>query len=172
MSALPDFSTAEEGAEQAVALASALHIEYWGAAELFQGEPAFDRLGTADAMRRNCVVVRREGQLFAALADPLDATLRPWLESRIPECFTVVVASRGDIRAYIARHEQSMRAMDAALEVAQGSADGQGEVEALSLASISQDASPVVKLVHSTLFDALRAGASDIHLETSPTGLV
>jgi general secretion pathway protein E len=29
----------------------------------------------------------------------------------------------------------------------------------------------VVKLVHSTVYDALKAGASDIHLETRPSGL-
>ena len=44
-------------------------------------------------------------------------------------------------------------------------------VDNLSLASISQDSSPIVKLVHSTLYDALRAGASDMHLE-STNGLV
>ena len=34
-----------------------------------------------------------------------------------------------------------------------------------------RDASPVVKLVRSTLYDALKAEASDIHLETLPHGL-
>src|SRR5690606_19435688 len=33
--------------------------------------------------------------------------------------------------------------------------------------SISDDASPVVKLVNSTLYDALKLGASDVHLETN-----
>src|SRR3546814_3919933 len=47
-------------------------------------------------------------------------------------------------------------------------ADG---IEDLSLKSISEDASPVVKLVRSTLYDALKAGASDIHMETDTRGL-
>ena len=34
------------------------------------------------------------------------------------------------------------------------------------------DSSPIVKLVHSTIFDALRTGASDIHLESTHAGLV
>jgi general secretion pathway protein E len=45
------------------------------------------------------------------------------------------------------------------------------DIENLSLATISADSSPVVKLVHSTVYDALKAGASDIHLETRPGGL-
>ncbi|HQV09651.1 MAG TPA: GspE/PulE family protein, partial [Thauera sp.] len=49
---------------------------------------------------------------------------------------------------------------------------GGGEVEDLSLQRITAGASPVVKLVNSTLYDALKQGASDIHLESQPGGLV
>ena len=45
-------------------------------------------------------------------------------------------------------------------------------IDTLSYVSISEDASPVVRLVHSTVYDALRAGASDIHLESTAAGLV
>ena len=41
----------------------------------------------------------------------------------------------------------------------------------LSFASVSEAASPAVKLVNSTLYDALKAGASDIHLESTAGGL-
>jgi general secretion pathway protein E len=44
-------------------------------------------------------------------------------------------------------------------------------VEEISLQAIGADASPVVKLSHSTLYDALTTGASDIHLENDPAGL-
>jgi general secretion pathway protein E len=45
-------------------------------------------------------------------------------------------------------------------------------VEELSFRAISEDASPVVKFVNSTIFDALRASASDIHLESTSVGMV
>ena len=48
--------------------------------------------------------------------------------------------------------------------------DGRSAVEDLSLKTISEDTSPVVRLVHSTLYDALKSGASDIHLETCASG--
>jgi general secretion pathway protein E len=41
----------------------------------------------------------------------------------------------------------------------------------LSLAGISTDESPVVRFVNGTLYDALKAQASDIHLETTAAGL-
>ena len=60
-------------------------------------------------------------------------------------------------------------------QVAEVGLDGAEHLEdgvpQLSLRSISADESPVVKLVNSMIYDALMAGASDIHLETTPTGL-
>jgi general secretion pathway protein E len=41
----------------------------------------------------------------------------------------------------------------------------------LSFVSLSEAVSPAVKLVNSTLYDALKAGASDIHLESTAQGL-
>jgi general secretion pathway protein E len=41
----------------------------------------------------------------------------------------------------------------------------------LSLKSIHEDANPIIKLINSTLYDALKTGASDIHLESHPGGL-
>ena len=41
----------------------------------------------------------------------------------------------------------------------------------LSFASVSEAASPAVKLVNSTLYDALKAGASDIHFESTAVGM-
>ena len=42
----------------------------------------------------------------------------------------------------------------------------------ISLASIARDESTVVRLLNSTLFDALQSRASDIHLETTAAGLL
>uniref|UniRef100_UPI003559C533 GspE/PulE family protein n=1 Tax=Piscinibacter sp. TaxID=1903157 RepID=UPI003559C533 len=65
----------------------------------------------------------------------------------------------------------SVRAMDA-VQVGQASAGGvDGSTLAISISNIDATQSPVVRLVDSTLLDALRAGASDIHLETQANGL-
>ena len=42
----------------------------------------------------------------------------------------------------------------------------------ISLSSIARDDNPVVRLVNSMLFDALQSRASDIHVESTPQGLV
>jgi general secretion pathway protein E len=48
---------------------------------------------------------------------------------------------------------------------------GDPGVEELSFRTITEESSPVVKLVRSTLYDALKSGASDVHLESVATGL-
>jgi general secretion pathway protein E len=156
----------------AEALARAFDYPLMSASELMPLEPAFDVLSSTEALRRHCVLVQRQGQMLAVFADPFTADLRPWLELRVPGVLQWALASRFAIAAYVARHEQSMRAIDTAVETAQAGAIAGRELENLSLNSISQDQSPIVKLVHSTVYDALRAGASDIHLETGNAVLV
>jgi general secretion pathway protein E len=51
-------------------------------------------------------------------------------------------------------------------------AAAEGAATAISISRIDATESPVVRLVDSTLYDALRTGASDIHLETLPAGMV
>jgi general secretion pathway protein E len=133
--------------------------------ELMSLAPDFDRLSIADARNHQCILLKGKKRPLAAICDPFDADLRPWLESRVPATLDWVLVGRSDLRAYISRHEQSMRAMDSVATGGDGQHDPNSNLEDLSLASISMDSSPVIKLVHSTLYDALRTNASDIHME-------
>lgn len=161
-----------DGHALAAALAATFDYRLVTLQELETFHPAFDILPSAEASRRRCVLVRDRDRLLAVMCDPFDAALRPWLESRVSAVIEWALAPRLDVGAYISRHERSIRAMDAALEGASTVADAGHAVEDLSLSTISRDGSPVVKLVHSTIYDALRAGASDIHIETVSAGLV
>ncbi|MBL8305640.1 MAG: type II/IV secretion system protein [Rubrivivax sp.] len=132
----------------------------------------------AEARRRHCVACRRaDGGVDIALADPFDTALRLWLEMRLrsaanpPTRWSVVGGD--ELQAFFTRLERELRALDvqgarAAVEAGVVAAD---DVVELSLADISSHESPVVRFVDSTLYDALRAGASDIHLESDAAGL-
>jgi general secretion pathway protein E len=139
--------------------------------ELMSLAPAFDLLGPADASRRGCVIVRRGGEILAVIGNPFDLALRSWLELKIPSLLSWHLAAPDEITAYVAKFEQGLRAMDVEALASDGEKAVDANLENLSLATISADSSPVVKLVHSTVYDALKAGASDIHLETRPGGL-
>ena len=88
------------------------------------------------------------------------------------EPFTWTLAHHADVAAYLSRYEETLSAVESLLPDAHRALPrGTSGIEDLSYRSITEDSSQVVKLVRSTLYDALKTGASDIHLETSATGL-
>jgi general secretion pathway protein E len=122
-------------------------------------------------LRDECVVVRRVGEpLLLVVADPFDGALRDRVGARMLEPLRVAIAHRTDILACLHRYEEGSRALDSIASVAASSERDEG-VEEISLKNISGDISPVVRLVNSTLHDALKSGASDIHLESVPGGV-
>ncbi|WP_435626528.1 GspE/PulE family protein [Candidatus Ferrigenium straubiae] len=154
------------------ALGKALHYPVFGMDDLGRLEPAFDALPFAEALERGCIALRSgEGRLFVIMGDPFNAGLQAWAEQRFPANFVWGLAHGADIAAYLAHYEESLHAMDSLQAVAGKMAAFDDSVEELSFKTISEDVSPVVKLVHSTVYDALKAEASDIHLETGAAGL-
>jgi general secretion pathway protein E len=155
----------------AQALAAALDFRFVGSDELATLEPAFEVLPPSEATRRCCAVVRTPGGLLALVADPFDAALRSWLETRTNEVLEWAVAAARELANFIARRAEALRAIDSVLSQAETPGNASTGPDNLSYVSISEDASPIVRLVHSTVYDALRAGASDIHLESTANGL-
>ena len=135
--------------------------------------PAFDVIDFASANERESVAFRDEaGKLLIVFGNPFDVKVQSWAEDNIKEAFTWHLVHPSDISAFLSRQEEGMRAMDSVLDSGGDMASAVKDVQELSIKSISEDTSPVIKLVHSTLYDALRTEASDIHLETTNNGLV
>jgi general secretion pathway protein E len=164
LAASPDVFTAR--------LAATLTLERLDMAGLRRAAPQFDLLPFAECSQRGCVLLSTpDARLVLAFDDPFSAELQAWAEERIAQPFGWCLVHRGDLVAYLATHEESLRALDSLQEeVHTGPADS-GRVEDLSLKAIGDESSEVVRLVRSTLRDALMIGASDIHLETLPAGL-
>ncbi|MBV8784542.1 MAG: type II/IV secretion system protein [Gammaproteobacteria bacterium] len=160
------------GDAYAQALARTFDYRFMPGHEVAQLDPDFALLAPAEATRRHCVVVHDGEQLLAVFADPFDASLRAWLELRVSQPLDWVLAPQEQLEALIARRAEALRAIDAVLPAAAAAEASEGGVDNLSYVRISEDTSPVVRLVHSTVYDALRAGASDVHLESTATGLV
>ena len=135
--------------------------------------PAFDLLPFSLATQKNCVAFHGDdGQLLMVAGDPFLHGLSAWAEELMPGPFVWYLAHYADVAAFLARFEESMRAMENVLTLEKSDEASALHLEDLSLKSISEDTSPVVRLVNSTLYDALKTGASDIHLETVANGLV
>jgi general secretion pathway protein E len=135
--------------------------------------PAFEVLPFAEAQARGCLAFRDEaGGLVLVQPDPFERRLRAAVEERAGAPLELRIAHRAEIAAWLARHEDTLRAMDGVLPAPHAAASGPLEGEDLSLRRIHEDTNPVVKLVNSTLYDALKLGASDVHLESVPGAIV
>jgi type IV pilus assembly protein PilB len=114
------------------------------------------------------------GTLEIAVADPRHLNLIDELAILLAKKLKVRVASLSQISDLLKKTEQSQRVLD---EVTEGFAldvvgDEENADETLSidkLAAEDADIAPVIKLVDTTIFNALERRASDIHIETRDT---
>ena len=111
------------------------------------------------------------GTLEIALADPRNLNTIDELSLLLNKKLRVKVATGSQIADLLKKTEQSQRVLE---EVTEGFAldvvgDDDNPDETLSidrLASVDSDIAPVIKLVDTTIFNALERRASDIHIES------
>src|SRR5579862_5107074 len=121
--------------------------------------------------RYNFVPIQgHNGTLEIALADPRNLNLIDELAVLLGKKLRVKVATLSQISDLLKKTEQSQRVLE---EVTEGFTldvvGEEGEDETLSidrLAAVDSDIAPVIKLVDTTIFNALERRASDIHIET------
>jgi general secretion pathway protein E len=145
-------------------LGQLMHIPVLEMKTIHTLQPAFDVLPFAEAALHECILFQKGTDYLLAISDPFSSKLRAWAEERFemgPEWYLVHPA---DFSAYLTQQEKTMRAMDHVLPSTELGVIQSG-IEDLSLKSINEGTSQVVRLVHSTLYDAHKSLASDIHLE-------
>jgi type II secretory ATPase GspE/PulE/Tfp pilus assembly ATPase PilB-like protein len=109
-----------------------------------------------------------DDRLTIVMADPTDVTRLDELELLLGSVVEVKVAPAFAIDEILRKSESAQRVLDEATEdfriqLVQEDADGE---EVLSIDKITSDISPIIKLVDSTIFNAIQRRASDIHVET------
>jgi type IV pilus assembly protein PilB len=126
-------------------------------------------------IRFNFVPVRQEeNALVIAIADPTDVTTLDNLELLLDTPLVLQVAAKGKISRLIEKGEGSKRVLkevseDFKLQLVKETEKGE---EVLSIEKLTADTSPIIRLIDSTLFDALTKRASDIHIETNLEGVI
>ncbi len=150
-------------------LGATLHYPVLAFDDFSRGTPVFDRLSLAQALKREFVLLELDGETLAVFADPFDEARLAWIEEQRQGALLHLVHP-GELAAFLERHEESFHAVDL-LQAESGVVQESEILETLSLAQISEDSSVVIKLVNSTLYDALKLHASDIHLGMTGNGL-
>ncbi len=113
-------------------------------------------------------IERLPGRLVVALKNPTDVAGIDELELLLGSPLEIRVAAASAVDEILQKSESTQRVLDQATEdfrIQLVQEDEQGE-EVLSLDRITADASPIIKLVDSTLLNAIQRRASDIHIET------
>jgi type IV pilus assembly protein PilB len=159
-------------AEQARAAATRYRCEYVDLRETAIEHDLFRSIPVDLMFRYNFVPLRsHNGSLEIALSDPRNLNLIDELTLLLNKKLHVKVATLSQISELLKKTEQSQRVLE---EVTEGFAldvvaeEGESD-ETLSidkLTAVDSDIAPVIKLVDTTIFNALERRASDIHIES------
>jgi len=145
--------------------------------EHFQGDHQLFRDIPLDLMIRYQFLPehRADGHISVVVGDPTDVLKLDELELLLGAPLKVKVASPAAIREKLQKSESTQRVLDEATEGfrMQLVAENEDGEETLTIDSITQqDASPIIKLVDSIVFNAIQRRASDIHIETRDNEVV
>ncbi len=154
---------------EAMALAERLGLPFVDVTS-FRVDPDLFRSIPVEWMLRYAFIPekRTEKALTIICADPTDVVRLDELELLTGLPLRIKVGSHAAITDILQKSESSQRVLDEATEdfrLQLVSEDEEGE-ETLTIDRITQDASPIIKLVDSIVFNAIQRRASDVHIET------
>ncbi|HEX8610894.1 MAG TPA: GspE/PulE family protein [Telluria sp.] len=154
-------------------LAALFSYPLWTISALQAGTPAFHLMPYTDCAQRECVLMEGpDGTPVLVVGDPFADDTLQWADAALPAGFSVALTHPDELTAYLAQQENVQQAMSGMGGDADHVESLDQSIEDISLVRISEDSSPVVKLVNSTIYDALKFQASDIHLECDGDKLI
>ncbi len=155
---------------QAQRVAARLGIPYVDLVDFPINHELFKQIPVDLMFRYNFVPWKEErGRLVVVIADPSDVLMVDELEVLLGRPLQVCVGAKAAINEVLKKSESSQRVLEAATEEFRIQVlrddDEEGD-EALSIDKLTAADSPIIKLVDSTIFNALQRRASDVHIET------
>src|SRR5499426_52199 len=155
--------------EQARRLAERYRLEFVDM-DTFRIDQELFRSIPADLMLRyGFVPIRREGKtLSIVVSDPTDLPMHDELAVLLSTPIKVAVGPRSAIESMLKKSESSQRVLEEATESFQLQIlhEDEGGDDQLTVDKLTADQSPVIRLVDTTLYNAIQRRASDIHIET------
>jgi type IV pilus assembly protein PilB len=164
-------SAAERAAEAAQArrLAERYRLEYADISQLTIDHDLFRAIPADLMLRYGFVPYRRDGNtLVIVVSDPTDLPMIDELAVLLGTPIKVTVGTPSAIQAMLKKSESSQRVLEEATEGFQLQILHEDEAgdDQLTVDKLTADQSPVIRLVDTTLYNAIQRRASDIHIET------
>ena len=157
------------------ALAEQFGLEYVDLKGVRPDEAIFGVIPPETVFRYHFVPLELRGEtLVAAISDPTAVLKLDEMSLLLERPLIFKVAAESEITQQLKRGEGTSRVLkevseDFMLQLVTETDKGE---EILSVENVSADTSPIIKLVNSTLLDALTRRASDIHIETAQEGVI
>ena len=158
--------------DQARTVASRYRCEFVDLREVRIDHDLFHSVPVDLMFRYNFVpITGQNGTLEIALADPRNLNLIDELSILLQKKLKVKVATLSQISDLLKKTEQSQRVLEEVtegftLDVIAEEGDSDETLSIDKLTASDSDIAPVIKLVDTTIFNALERRASDIHVET------
>jgi type IV pilus assembly protein PilB len=159
-------------AEQARAMAARYRCEYVDLREAAIDHDLFRSIPVDLMFRYNFVPMQASnGTLEIALSDPRNLNLIDELTLLLNRKLRIKVATLSQISEMLKKTEQSQRVLEEVtegftLDVVADEGDSDETLSIDKLTATDNDIAPVIKLVDTTIFNALERRASDIHIES------
>ncbi|MDR0499122.1 MAG: GspE/PulE family protein [Holophagales bacterium] len=118
-------------------------------------------------------VQERDGSLWIAMSDPLDVMAQDMLRRILKRPLKFAAAPQTQIQEVLKKSESGQKVLDEAGEALSilVVSDEDLDDEVLDLDRLTdKDEAPIIRLVDTTVFNALQRRASDIHMETAGSG--
>ena len=150
-------------------LAERYHVEFVDMEEFRINQELFRAIPADVMLRYGFVPLRREGRaLVIVVSDPTDLPLIDELSGVLGSPIRVTVGAPSAIQAILKKSESSQRVLEEATEGFQLKvvSDDETADENLTVDRLTNDTSPVIRLIDSTVYAAIQRRASDIHIET------
>jgi type IV pilus assembly protein PilB len=158
--------------DQAKGMAARYRCEFVDLREASIDHDLFRSIPVDLMFRYNFVPMQaRNGTLEIALSDPRNLNLIDELTLLLNKKLRVKVATLSQISELLKKTEQSQRVLEEvtegfALDVVVEDGDSDETLSIDKLTATDSDIAPVIKLVDTTIFNALERRASDIHIES------
>jgi type II secretory ATPase GspE/PulE/Tfp pilus assembly ATPase PilB-like protein len=161
-----------EETDQAKAFAARYRCEFVDLREALIDHDLFRSIPVDLMFRYNFVPMQaHDGTLDIALADPRNLNMIDELTLLLNKKLRVKVATLSQIAELLKKTEQSQRVLEEVtegftLDVVVDDGDSDETLSIDKLTNVDSDIAPVIKLVDTTIFNALERRASDIHIES------
>lgn len=150
-------------------LAKRYQLEFVDMDEFHIDQELFRSIPAGLMFRYSFVPLRREGQtLVIVVSDPSDLQMTDELATVLNTPVRVTAGTPSAIQSILKKSENSQRVLeDATVRLqAQVLENNEDDYESLTVENLTNNESPIIRLVNSAIFTAIQRRASDVHVET------